>query len=141
DANLDRVVEMAVQFSISYMSGQGCAFPTRLLVQRGIYDEVVQRVETRAKKIIAGDPLHARTEMGPVVNHAACERIVGMLDEAKAAGKGRLLLGGGRLGGEFAEGAYVAPTVFVDVDPLAEIAQREVFGPVLCISPFADEAE
>lgn len=141
DANLDRVVEAAVLFSISYMSGQGCAFPTRLLVQRSIYDEVVQRVEARAKKIIAGDPLDARTELGPVVNAAASDRIMGMLDEAKSAGKARLLIGGNRLGGEFAAGAYIAPTVFVDVDPLAEIAQREVFGPVLCVSPFADEAE
>lgn len=141
DADLDRALDQAVNFSISYMSGQGCAFPTRLLVQRSIYEDVLDRVTTRAGNIVAGDPFDARTELGPVVNQAACERIMGMIDRAKNSGRARLLAGGERLGGALANGFYVAPTVFADVDPECEIAQQEVFGPVLSITPFADEAE
>jgi aldehyde dehydrogenase (NAD+) len=141
DADLDRVVEQAVNFSICYMSGQGCAFPTRLLVQRSIYDEVLKRVEEQAGRIAAGDPMDPQAEMGPVVNGAACERIMAMIEDATRTGKARLLTGGERFGGEFADGYYIQPTVFADVDPYTEIAQQEVFGPVLCVTPFEDEAE
>lgn len=140
DADLERAVEQAVLFSVSYMSGQGCAFPTRLLVERSIYAEVLERVAARARKIIPGDPMDPATEMGPVVNQAAHERILGMIERASRSGQARLLVGGGAMPGAPEGGFYVAPTVFADVDPQAEIAQEEVFGPVLCITPFDDEA-
>ena len=141
DADLDRAVENAVMFSIGMMSGQGCAFPTRLLVERPIYDEVVRRVEARVKQLVIGDPLDPTVDVGPVVNRAACERIMAMVEKAKASGECRLVTGGERVGGPFAEGFYLTPTVFADVKPDSELAQQEIFGPVLCITPFDTEDE
>lgn len=141
DADLDRAVENAVMFSIGMMSGQGCAFPTRLLVERSVYDNVVARVEARVRTLVVGDPLDPAVDVGPVVNQAACERIMGIINRAKAAGDGRLVVGGERAGGEFAEGFYVTPSVFADVKPDSQLAQQEIFGPVLCITPFDTEEE
>jgi aldehyde dehydrogenase (NAD+) len=77
---------------------------------------------------------------GPVVSQAALDRILGMIDRAKAD-SARLIAGGGRLDGPLADGFYVAPTVFADVDPQSELAQKEVFGPVLAMTSFATEEE
>jgi aldehyde dehydrogenase (NAD+) len=78
--------------------------------------------------------------MGPVINESAVERILGMIERAKASGA-KLLTGGHRLGGELAGGYFLAPTVLADVDHSSEIAQEEVFGPVLSVLRFKDEAE
>jgi aldehyde dehydrogenase (NAD+) len=77
---------------------------------------------------------------GPIVNAAALERILGMIDRAKADGA-RLVTGGSRIGGDLAEGYFIEPTVFADVDPDSELAQNEVFGPVLAITPFSTDVE
>ena len=92
-------------------------------------------------QIPVGDPFDEQTLMGPVINQAACDRILGFVDRARDAGSGKLLLGGDRLGGSLADGYYVAPTVFGDVDNATEIAQQEVFGPVLAVLRFSDEDE
>lgn len=140
DADLNRVVEQAVTFSIGMMSGQGCAFPTRLLVHREVYDDVVARVVERVKGLVTGDPLDPSVDVGPVVNEAACDRIMAMIERAKKSKECRLMIGGERLGGEFSKGFYITPTVFSDVQPDSELAQQEIFGPILCITPFEDEA-
>ncbi|HLS97901.1 MAG TPA: aldehyde dehydrogenase family protein, partial [Porticoccaceae bacterium] len=80
-------------------------------------------------------------DVGPVVSRAACERILAMVEKAKASGECRLVTRGERVGGEFAEGFYVSPMVFADVKPDSELAQQEIFGPVLCITPFDTEDE
>lgn len=146
DADIERAVENAVMFSIGMMSGQGCAFPTRLLVERSVYDDVVARVEARVRQLVVGDPLDPSVDVGPVVNQAACERIMAMVEKAKASGECRLVVGGERasaelVGAERVGGFYVTPTVFADVKPGSELAQQEVFGPVLCLTPFDTEEE
>jgi aldehyde dehydrogenase (NAD+) len=123
------------------MSGQGCAYPTRMLVQQSIYKEVCDRMVAAAAHIQVGDPFDPETQSGPVINEAAVERILGMIDRAKTGKSGRLLIGGSRLGGALANGYFIAPTIFADVDPTCELAQQEVFGPVLAIMPFDDEKE
>ena len=77
---------------------------------------------------------------GPVVNEAALDRILGMIEQAKVDGA-RLVTGGARLEGDLAAGYFIEPTVFADVDPESQLAQREVFGPVLAITPFRSEDE
>lgn len=140
DANLDAACGTGTLMSVGVMSGQGCAFPTRMIVARSVYDDVIARVEAIAAMIKVGDPFEPDTVAGPVVNAAALERITGMIERASKDGA-RLITGGGRLGGDLADGYYLQPTVFADVDPYSELAQKEVFGPVLCIIPFDTEEE
>ncbi|MFZ2174906.1 MAG: aldehyde dehydrogenase family protein, partial [Rhodococcus sp. (in: high G+C Gram-positive bacteria)] len=140
DADLDNAVAQGCIFSIALMAGQGCAFPTRMLVQDTIYDEVIARVAAFAENVAVGDPLDPATVSGPVVNEAALERILGIIDKARSDGA-RLVVGGNRLSGELAGGYFLEPTVFADVDPDSDLAQNEVFGPVLAIIPFHTEEE
>jgi aldehyde dehydrogenase (NAD+) len=138
DADLDTACSHGTFMSLAVLSGQGCALPTRMLVHEPIYDAVVGRVAEIAKAINVGDPFDPSTVSGPVVSKAALDRIMGMIERAKVAGA-RLVTGGARLEGALADGYFIEPTVFADVDPASELAQQEVFGPVLAITPFADE--
>lgn len=141
DADLDSAVAMAVQTGLTTLSGQGCVLPTRLLVQGPAYDEVVSEVLALAQAVAVGDPRDPDTLMGPVVSAAHCERIEGVITEARSAGSGTLLTGGGRLDGELADGFFLPPTVFADVDATSRLAQEEIFGPVLSVLRFRTEAE
>jgi aldehyde dehydrogenase (NAD+) len=140
DADLDVACGHGTFMSVGVLSGQGCAFPTRMLVQESVYEEVIERVAGVAKSIKVGDPWDPATMAGPVVNVDALERILGMIERAKLGG-GRLVAGGSRLEGDLAKGYYIEPTVFADVDPDSELAQGEVFGPVLAITPFSSEED
>jgi len=102
---------------------------------------VIDRVRAVAESPTIGDPLDPANDMGPVISESACTRIMGYIEDAQTTGTGRLLTGGTRLGGELAGGYFVQPTVFVDVDNSSPIAQEEVFGPVLSVIRFHDEAE
>jgi aldehyde dehydrogenase (NAD+) len=142
DADLDRAVAEALQYSIVLMSGQGCAFPTRLLVERPVYTQVVESIATQVNALVVGDPFDPKTQLGPVVNAAARDRISNFITVSRERGDGRLVAGG-TLPQDLAhsKGFYVPPTVFADVDHRSDLAQQEIFGPVLCITPFADEQE
>jgi aldehyde dehydrogenase (NAD+) len=140
DADLDAACGHGAFFSVGAVSGQGCAFPTRMLVERSVYEEVVERVAAVAETITVGDPWDPSNVAGPVIDHRAVERILGMVERAQADGA-RLVTGGHRIGGDLADGFFIEPTVLADVDPASELAQDEVFGPVLAITPFADEEE
>jgi aldehyde dehydrogenase (NAD+) len=142
DADLDISCTHGGLLSVGILAGQGCSFPSRMLVQETIYPEVVARMEATAKSFTVGDPFDPTTVTGPVINQAALDRILGMIERAPSEGA-RLVTGGSRaqLPGELAGGYYIEPTVFADVDPQSELAQKEVFGPVLAITPFKDEAE
>jgi aldehyde dehydrogenase (NAD+) len=138
DADLDAAIAQAVHGALG-LSGQGCVNPTRLLVQRECYDDVVARVAAMTNSIVVGDPLDPGTQMGPVICESACERILGVIERSRA--EGRLVAGGERLGGDLAGGFFIQPTVFADVAAGASLEQNEVFGPVLSITPFATDAE
>jgi acyl-CoA reductase-like NAD-dependent aldehyde dehydrogenase len=90
--------------------------------------------------INVGDPMDQATTMGPVISEAALNRIVGMVEHGVAQG-GRLVTGGQRMGGDHADGYFLPVTILADVDNANEIAQREVFGPVLVVTPFDTEEE
>lgn len=140
DADIEAVCASGTMGSIGLLSGQGCAFPTRMLVHRDIYEPVLAGVTAVAQALKLGDPFDMNTQSGPLINQAAVDRVLGMIERAKSAGA-RLLTGGNRLGAPFEKGYYVEPTVFADVNPKSELAQQEVFGPVLAIIPFTTEEE
>ena len=141
DADIDAACQRAVQWTIGVLAGQGCALPTRLLVHADIYEEVLDKLVSIASHYKVGDPFEAGVLVGPVINAAACTRILGMLERVRSEGKARILMGGGRCGGDLAEKNYIEPTIIADADPDSEIAQVEIFGPVLVVIKFADEDE
>ena len=142
DAELGAALSHGTLLSCGFLAGQICAAPSWMLVQDTIYDDVVDRVATTAKAFSVGDPFDPATVAGPVINEAAIDRILAMVERAQAQGA-RLVTGGARvqLPGDLAGGYFVEPTVLADVDPQSEVAQNEVFGPVLAITPFTDEAD
>jgi aldehyde dehydrogenase (NAD+) len=114
-------------------SGQGCALATRLVVHASRYDEVVEAVSTAVAAVPWGDPQDPANVVGPIINGAQLDRMAGMVDRAREAGA-RVLVGGRR--GESPTGGrgfWYEPTVVADVDEDSELAQVEVFGPVLAI--------
>ncbi|HEY2831547.1 MAG TPA: aldehyde dehydrogenase family protein [Sporichthyaceae bacterium] len=137
DADPARVGKLGVLLGAVQNSGQGCFLPTRLLVHRGIYDAVLEAAVAAAGSVRLGDPYDRATGMGPVVDIAAANRILAVIEQAQGNAEGRLVAGGGRGPGE----AYVQPTVFADVDPASSLAQKEIFGPVLAVTPFDSEDE
>ena len=140
DADLERAVSGAVA-GIFGATGQTCMAGSRLLVQREIFDDVVNALAKRAEAVVMGDPLDPATEMGPVCNQKQLDHILGMIAVARSAGA-RLIAGGNRARGPALDrGLFVEPTIFCDVNSEMEIAREEVFGPVLAIMKFADESE
>ncbi|QHI97452.1 aldehyde dehydrogenase family protein [Xylophilus rhododendri] len=140
DADLDKAVVGALA-GIFGATGQTCVAGSRLLVQRPVYEEVVQRVAERAAKIRMGDPVDPQTEMGTVANEPQFRRILSAIEGARASGA-RLMTGGARATGPGLDSGYfVQPTVFADVDNRSHLAQEEIFGPVLAAIPFDTEAE
>jgi aldehyde dehydrogenase (NAD+) len=122
-------------------SGQGCLFPTRLLVEDSVFDLMVEKVTAHVAKAKVGDPFAPGVTSGPVISEAAVSRIMNGIEVAKREAHGRLILGGHRLGGDLADGYFIEPTVFADVDNSSPLAQHELFGPVLSIIRFKDEAD
>jgi aldehyde dehydrogenase (NAD+) len=140
DADLDVAATVAALTGTALLSGQGCALPTRTYVHETVYDELVERVLTTLATMPVGDPLDPATLVGPVVTEPAMERILDVIDRAGADGA-TLLTGGRRLDGDLADGWFVAPTVFGDVDHDSELARNEVFGPVQAILRFSTDDE
>jgi aldehyde dehydrogenase (NAD+) len=114
-------------------AGQGCALPTRLLVHRSLYEDTVGMLEQAYSTLPWGDPLDISTVSGPIITRAQRDKILGHIERGKADGA-RLLVGG--YSPEDREGNWVVPTLFVDVDNSSTIAQEEIFGPVLAVTPF-----
>ena len=133
--------KLAALLGVAQNSGQGCFLPTRLLVERPVYDAVLERVVSVVQGLRLGDPFDPATSMGPVVSEAACTRIVSVIAAAADGKAGRLCTGGGRAGGDLASGFFVEPTVFADADPTSPLVREEIFGPVLAVLPFDDEEE
>lgn len=118
---------------VAAMSGQICVAPTRLIVQSSVHDELIDRVAAVFASIKVGDPLDPSSFMGPLINATAKERVMGMIGKARAEGTARLVTGGDPIGGDLADGYYVPPTLFTNVDNSSSLAQEEAFGPVLSV--------
>jgi 5-carboxymethyl-2-hydroxymuconic-semialdehyde dehydrogenase len=136
DADMAATVKQAVnQFD---NAGQVCLAGTRLLVERSMHDEFLDRFIEAAGAIVQGDPRDEATDIGPQITQEHFERVDGFVQRAKAEGA-KAILGGGP--NEDLGGLYYRPTLFVDVPPGAEVLRKEVFGPVLTLQTFEDEEE
>jgi aldehyde dehydrogenase (NAD+) len=136
DADLAKAVKIGVGNAF-LNSGQTCTAWTRMLVHRSRYDEAVELAAAAARGYRIGDPFDESTRLGPLVSADQRDRVLGFMDRADAA---RLVVGGPAAEVP-SRGFFVAPTVFADVDPDSELAQEEIFGPVLSIIPFGDDDE
>jgi aldehyde dehydrogenase (NAD+) len=125
---------MFAAFSMVTHAGQGCALTSRLLVPKKHHDEIVELVAQNFAKVRHGDPADPKTYMGPLINERQRDKVDGMVQRAIAGGA-TLVTGGKRLD----PGYFYAPTLLTNVDPDSEIAQNEIFGPVLVVIGFDDD--
>ncbi len=137
DADLDAAVNATI-FGVFSLNGERCTAGSRILVEQSIYDEFVEKYAAQAKRVKVGLPNDPTTEVGALVHPEHYEKVMSYVEIGKT--EGRLVAGGGRPEG-FDTGNYVAPTVFADVYPDARIFQEEIFGPVVAITPFSNDAE
>jgi alpha-ketoglutaric semialdehyde dehydrogenase len=137
DANLDLAIEGGLWGGFG-TTGQRCTATSRIIVQKGIYAEFIEQYVERAKALKVGNGLDETVEMGPAINENQLKTDLSYVDIGKAEGA-RLKCGGNRLDkGEYQNGYFMEPTVFVDVDRKMRIAQEEIFGPVVSIIPCDD---
>ncbi|KRC30844.1 5-carboxymethyl-2-hydroxymuconate semialdehyde dehydrogenase [Acidovorax sp. Root219] len=142
DADLDRALDAAI-FMIFSNNGERCTAGSRILVQKSIYADFAEKFAARARRIVVGDPLDEKTTIGPMISPAHLAKVRSYIELGPKEGA-TLLCGGLEapdLPAHLKKGNFVQPTVFADVDNRMKIAQEEIFGPVACLIPFADEAE
>ena len=140
DADFDRALIGALA-GIFGATGQTCIAGSRLLVQRGVYDRMVEGLALRASQIKLGDPLLWETEMGTAANEPQFEKILSFIEAAKNDGATLATEGGRADGPGLDKGFFIQPTIFADVRNDMKVASEEIFGPVLSILPFDDEDE
>lgn len=121
-------------------SGQSCDAPTRMLVERGVYDKVVEIAGRVGRDAEVGDPTKEGSHIGPLVSDVQFGRVQALIEAGIAEGA-RLVVGGAGKPAGFETGYFVKPTIFADVNNSMRIAREEVFGPVLAIIPFDTEEE
>ena len=140
DCDMDRAIEGA-QIGILFNQGQVCCAGSRIFVQDEIYDEFVGKLVEAFKAVKVGDPLDPTTQMGSQINRRQLEKIVGWVEEAKKEGA-RVAVGGepAEIPG-FEKGAFMQPTLLVDVTNDMKVAQNEIFGPMACVIRFKTEEE
>jgi acyl-CoA reductase-like NAD-dependent aldehyde dehydrogenase len=125
---------MFCAFSMVTHAGQGCALTSRVLVPKAHHAEIVERIKNNFAMVRHGDPANPKTYMGPLISEKQRDKVDGMVQRAVAAGA-TLVTGGQKVD----PGYFYTPTLLSDVDPDSEIAQEEVFGPVLVVIGYADD--
>jgi betaine-aldehyde dehydrogenase len=139
DADFEAAVDGAL-FGVFINQGEVCSAGSRVLVQRPIYKKMLDAMVAKAKTIKVGPGMDPASKMGPVVSKEQMERVVKYQQIGK--GEAKVALGGGRpSAAELQAGYFVEPTIFYDVDNSATIAREEIFGPVMSVIPFDDEAD
>lgn len=136
DADLEAALDSTL-FGVFSLNGERCTASSRILVHRSIYDDFVARYVQRAKNIKVGPPADPTTEVGALVHPEHYERVMGYVQAGKHEAT---LAAGGTRPAHLPQGNYLAPTVFIDVPPTARIFQEEIFGPVVAITPFDNDA-
>jgi 4-guanidinobutyraldehyde dehydrogenase/NAD-dependent aldehyde dehydrogenase len=139
DAPNLEVAASAAAWGVFYAQGQVCSAGSRLLVDRRMQEEFVEKVANAARSMRLGDPLDPDTQLGALVSQVHLERVMSYIDSGKRAGA-KLTLGGDRVL-ETSGGYFLEPTIFTDVDNSMQIAQEEIFGPVLAVITFNDVDE
>ena len=140
DCDMERAIEGA-QIGILFNQGQVCCAGSRIFVEDKIYDEFVGKLVEAFRAVKVGDPMDPTTQMGSQINQRQLEKILGWVEEAKKEGA-RVAVGGeaAKIPG-FEKGAFMQPTLLVDVKNDMKVAQNEIFGPVACVIRFSSEAE
>jgi aldehyde dehydrogenase (NAD+)/betaine-aldehyde dehydrogenase len=136
DADLTDAIPASV-WAIFASAGQSCEARSRLLVEQSLYDDVVAQVTELSQKVKVGDPLDGETQMGSLISAAHREKVHGFVDEARSEGA-EVTTGGAIADGP---GAFYPPTVIAKTDNTIRAAQEEIFGPVVTVIPFEDEAD
>jgi phenylacetaldehyde dehydrogenase len=136
DADLDTAIPGAAS-AIFFNHGQCCCAGSRLYVEKGVFDKVVEGVAEAGKQIKIGPGMDMTTQMGPLVSSEQLDRVCGYLESGRKDGA-RAVIGGKRVG---ERGYFVAPTVLTDVKPSMKVYQEEIFGPVVTALPFSDPGE
>jgi acyl-CoA reductase-like NAD-dependent aldehyde dehydrogenase len=136
DADWQKAAE-ASPMSVFANTGQDCCARSRMFVERANYEPFVEKFIAATKKLIVGDPTKPETQLGPLVSAGQREAVEAYLADARARGS-NFACGGGRLP---SKGCYLEPTVLLGVDKANRCWREEIFGPVVCITPFADEAQ
>jgi alpha-ketoglutaric semialdehyde dehydrogenase len=142
DADVDNAVEGSLWGAFG-TSGQRCTASSRLVVHKKVYKKFCEKLVERVKQLRVGNGLDTKTEVGPVINQAAMEKILGYIEIGQKEDKAKLACGGNRLTrGAYKNGYFIEPTVFTDVAPKMRVGQEEIFGPVTSVIPFStlDEA-
>ena len=139
DADFEKAVSLGIASAFRNV-GQSCSAPTRMIVPADRLDEVEALAERHVETIIVGDPQDPRTVLGPIANKAQFNRVQQMIAVGMAEGA-KLLCGGPGKPEGISEGYFVQPTIFSGVTSGMHIAQEEIFGPVLCVMPYATEEE
>ncbi len=139
DADLDLATD-GILWSAFGTTGQRCTACSRVIVERSVADALVQRLETRARTLRLGSGLDDATDVGPLINGGAVDKVESYVGIGR--GEGELVVGGGRAtSGDLANGHFFEPTIFAGVGPMDRIGQEEIFGPVLSVIPVADYGE
>jgi acyl-CoA reductase-like NAD-dependent aldehyde dehydrogenase len=136
DANLDDAVPSSV-WSIYYSAGQSCEARSRVLVERSIYDDFVSSFSGSAERLKVGDPLDPETQVGSLISSAHRDRVHGFVERGRDEGA-EVVTGGSIADGK---GAFYPPTVLAGVESSMTVAQEEIFGPVVTVTPFEDEKD
>jgi acyl-CoA reductase-like NAD-dependent aldehyde dehydrogenase len=136
DANLDDAVPSSV-YAIYYSAGQSCDARSRVLVERPLYDDFVSRFTETAAQMHVGDPLDPETQMGSLISQSHRDKVHALVETGREEGA-EIVTGGEPAAGE---GAFYPPTVLAGVENRMTVAQEEIFGPVVTVIPFEDEAE
>lgn len=137
DADLGNAVSAAMVANF-YTQGEICSNGTRVFVQRGCYDAFLDQLTERTEKLVIGDPMDATTQIGALISEEHLTSVAAACGKGVADGA-RLVLGGARAPG--LKGAFFQPTIFADCEDGMWIMQNEIFGPVMCVTPFDTEAE
>jgi len=140
DADMDVAIESA-HYANFYTQGEICTNGTRVFVERPIYDDFLKRIKTVAEGLKLGDTLDPETEIGSLITQDHMHKVLKYIEVGKTEGA-RLVTGGERvMTGAMSKGNYVQPTIFADCTDDMTIVKEEIFGPVMCVLPFDDEAE
>jgi aldehyde dehydrogenase (NAD+) len=138
DANLEAALQAAF-WGIFWNKGEVCVAGSRLLVERPIYDEFVERLAEMARKVVLGDPFDPATQIGPMATKGEYDKVLRYIEAGKQSGA-KLVAGGGtrKINGK---GLFIEGTIFADATNDMKISREEIFGPVLPVIPFGSEDE
>ena len=134
DADIERAIKGAT-WAVFSTSGQECVAGSRLFIEKPVYQQVLDGLAEQAKRIRVGAGFTPKVHVGPIVSERQLNTILGYIESGRAGGA-QLVAGGERLGGELANGYFVAPTIFSHQDDSLKLVQEEIFGPVVAATAF-----